>query len=366
MPSETKTVQVTPSSRESLTVRNRIYGVYPGIVEYNLDPLHVGRVKVRVPLIHQTEVSIDTKDLPWAVPILSLGGVHDVGSYNVPPTGATVYVQFMAGDPEQPLYFGGWYKTPTKPRAINFKVNQETGALLPEIERFPVSAGYWFQPIGPEIPSEIAAQPYHDPTVRLLLKSVKGHTFIVEDRDEFEKLDIIDRSGQQLTMHAPVTKDNNDDNSLQRGRREARAGDEIGYEDLQGGGSTLELVGTNGQRVRMFAGEGAEFVEVVSRVPITPDTPQEKRSEIKLTLGAGLGLVDLVGVFQGTETFRLQVHTPTGELRITSAGGVRLDAQSLAVVVESIELRGNVQIGGDLSVGGSVLASGRLLGRSND
>ena len=366
MPNLPSQFTATPSSREETTGRNRIYGTYPGVVEYNLDPLHIGRVKVRVPLFHQTEKSIKTKDLPWALPIHSMGGAYDVGSFNVPPTGTTVFVTFMAGDPEQPLYFGGWFKNPTQPRAINFKVDKEDGNLIPDRDRFPITAGYWFQPIGPEVPSEIGAVPYHDPTVRVLLKSVKGHTFIVEDRDGFESLDVIDRAGQQLTMNAPVTKEKNDVNQAQRIRKEARDGDGVGYDDLQGGGSTLELVGTSGQRLRMSVGKDAEFVEIVSQNARDFDSPPEEKSEVKLTLAAGLGVIDFAGVYKGEETFRLQVETATGQVTVKAQGGVSLSTEFLSILSNLIMLRGNVHVDGDLAVNGDALVSGRVIGRAGE
>lgn len=56
-----------------------------GVVESVIDPLNVGRVKVRVFGIHDKDTTnISTYDLPWAYPILPL--TNSRGTHNLRPS----------------------------------------------------------------------------------------------------------------------------------------------------------------------------------------------------------------------------------------------------------------------------------------
>lgn len=72
--------------------------VYPGTVVRNDDPDRLGRVTVRVPGIIETEST-------WALP--RAGGAAKWGANAPPPVGADVYVQFLAGRVDQPIYEPG-------------------------------------------------------------------------------------------------------------------------------------------------------------------------------------------------------------------------------------------------------------------
>lgn len=79
-------------------------GVYLGVVTDNADPEKLARVRVLIPGLIEPAT-------PWALPI---GGGHSsgakaLGTYDVPPIGAAVAVLFHAGDPDRPLYMGGWH-----------------------------------------------------------------------------------------------------------------------------------------------------------------------------------------------------------------------------------------------------------------
>lgn len=73
---------------------------YIGVVEDNNDPLKHGRCRVRV---HGLYDDIATKDLPWALPKLSIPfGVK--GSFIVPEIGTVVEVNFDDGDIYEPCF----------------------------------------------------------------------------------------------------------------------------------------------------------------------------------------------------------------------------------------------------------------------
>ncbi len=93
-----------------------LFGIYAGTVQDNGDPLKMGRLRCRVPAIYGTVTgneadgsSISDTDLPWALPIgLPAGGTNDSGMVGwLPDVGDHVYVQFLDGEPEKPLWTWG-------------------------------------------------------------------------------------------------------------------------------------------------------------------------------------------------------------------------------------------------------------------
>ena len=82
--------------------RTKFYGKYRGVVSDVDDPDSMGRIKASVP-----EVLGDVES-PWALPCAPYAG-DGMGTYNVPPVGAGVWIEFEAGDPARPLWTGCWW-----------------------------------------------------------------------------------------------------------------------------------------------------------------------------------------------------------------------------------------------------------------
>jgi uncharacterized protein involved in type VI secretion and phage assembly len=81
----------------------RFYGKYRGTVESNADPSHLGRVTIKVPDVLGDTIST------WAVPCVPVAGLH-AGFFLVPPAGSWVWVEFEQGDPDYPIWVGGFWK----------------------------------------------------------------------------------------------------------------------------------------------------------------------------------------------------------------------------------------------------------------
>jgi hypothetical protein len=90
---------------------------YAATVEANNDPENLGRVKARAPTVYGPAVvtppntldaatSVPTESLPWAMPAgLPAGGTAESGAVLwVPNVGDHVYLRFLDGLPEQPLW----------------------------------------------------------------------------------------------------------------------------------------------------------------------------------------------------------------------------------------------------------------------
>ena len=93
----------------------RFYGKYRGTVLNNVDPMQQGRILAVVPDV--------TGPLPssWAMPCLPLAGIN-TGVFTVPPIGAGVWVEFEKGDPDYPVWVGGFWgstaELPVMSRAV--------------------------------------------------------------------------------------------------------------------------------------------------------------------------------------------------------------------------------------------------------
>jgi len=78
------------------------FGKYRGLVESPLDPQGLGRVQVSVP-----DVLGDGR-LAWAMPCAPFAG-PGIGFFAIPPRGAKVWVEFERGDPDYPIWSGGFW-----------------------------------------------------------------------------------------------------------------------------------------------------------------------------------------------------------------------------------------------------------------
>ena len=90
-----------------------LWGTYGGIVEQVADPEQLGRVKVRVPYVYgaapDTTGYIGTNDIPWALPAgMPAGGSSRSGGFShLPEIGDHVFVRFLDGEPEKPIWEWG-------------------------------------------------------------------------------------------------------------------------------------------------------------------------------------------------------------------------------------------------------------------
>jgi len=80
----------------------RFYGKYRGLVVENIDPEQIGRVLVQVPDV--------LGEIPssWAMPCVPAAGIQS-GLFIVPPIGSQVWVEFEQGDPNYPIWTGGFW-----------------------------------------------------------------------------------------------------------------------------------------------------------------------------------------------------------------------------------------------------------------
>jgi uncharacterized protein involved in type VI secretion and phage assembly len=80
----------------------RFYGKYRGVVIDNIDPLQVGRILAQVPHV------LGESPSSWALPCVPAAGIQ-AGCFIVPPIGSQVWIEFERGDPNFPIWTGGFW-----------------------------------------------------------------------------------------------------------------------------------------------------------------------------------------------------------------------------------------------------------------
>ncbi len=82
----------------------KYYGKYRGTVLNNVDPLQMGRIQASVPDVSGFLPS------SWALPCVPIAG-RQMGTFVVPQQGAGVWIEFEHGDPDHPIWVGGYWGT---------------------------------------------------------------------------------------------------------------------------------------------------------------------------------------------------------------------------------------------------------------
>ena len=126
-------------------IEGRFYGKYRAVVVDTSDPENRGRLRLRIPSVLGQDVVSG-----WALPCLPYGGMADQGFFFVPEVDATVWVEFEAGNLDYPIWVGT----------------------------------FWGKPGGAsEVPKPADEQ---SPPTRKIIRTVKGSSIEIEDKDDEE------------------------------------------------------------------------------------------------------------------------------------------------------------------------------------
>jgi len=102
-------------------------GKYRGTVSQNVDPEQRGRLQVVVPDVTGTE------DSSWALPCVPYAG-KGVGLFLIPPTKASVWVEFEYGDRDKPIWSGCFWPdqadVPASPGVAETKILKTEQATI--------------------------------------------------------------------------------------------------------------------------------------------------------------------------------------------------------------------------------------------
>lgn len=87
---------------------NKYYGKYRAIVKDINDPERRGRIRVECPSVLGTYLSA------WCEPCIPYA-TDFAGDFYVPPVNEAIWVEFEEGDPNKPIWNGGWYRPNSSP-----------------------------------------------------------------------------------------------------------------------------------------------------------------------------------------------------------------------------------------------------------
>jgi uncharacterized protein involved in type VI secretion and phage assembly len=160
----------------------KYYGIYRGTVTNNIDPLQIGRILATVPdaagLVPTT----------WAMPAMPFTG-KSMGTFCVPQIGSGVWIQFEAGDPDRPVWTGGWWGQ-----------TAEVPALA--LAGVPANPNIVIQSM---LQNTIVVSDLPGPTGGIMLKSTTGASVIVNDTGIY----IQNGKGASIVMTGPTVTVNN-------------------------------------------------------------------------------------------------------------------------------------------------------------
>ena len=92
----------------------KYYGMYQGIVTTNADPEKRGRLKVKCPSVLGGDA-----ESAWCDPVIPVAYDHG-GDFCIPAMNEAVWVQFIEGDANKPVWFGGWWQKNMTPLGENY------------------------------------------------------------------------------------------------------------------------------------------------------------------------------------------------------------------------------------------------------
>ena len=143
----------------------------------NIDPLQIGRIMATVP-----DVSGLTPTT-WAMPCLPFTG-KEMGAFMLPQIGSGVFLQFEAGDPDRPVWMGGWWGDVA-----------EVPALV--LDGVPGDSNIVIQTT---LQNAVVVSDLPGPTGGIMLKSTTGATIIVNDTGIY----IQNGKGASIVMTGPT------------------------------------------------------------------------------------------------------------------------------------------------------------------
>lgn len=93
---------------------NKYYGIYQGIVTNSKDEQQRGRIKIKCPSV------LSDVESAWCDPVVPVC-YDNGGDFCIPLVDETVWVMFVEGDVNRPVYLGNWWQKDMTPLGTNYK-----------------------------------------------------------------------------------------------------------------------------------------------------------------------------------------------------------------------------------------------------
>ncbi len=160
-----------------MTEQKRFLGKFRGTVINNVDPMNQGRIQAIVP-----DVS-NVAPTSWAMPCVPMAGIQ-TGVLAVPPIGGGVWIEFEQGDPDYPIWVGGFFGSAAEIPALALMAPPAVPSITMQT---PLQNGITIN----DVPG---------PTGGIILKSATGATIIVNDTGIY----IQNGKGASIVMTGPT------------------------------------------------------------------------------------------------------------------------------------------------------------------
>ena len=157
-------------------------GKYRGTVLQNVDPEQRGRIQAVVPDVAGLLPS------SWAMPCVPIAGKQS-GSWVVPQIGAGVWIEFEQGDPDYPIWTGGFWGLAAEVPALALAGNPASPSIV-------LQSGLQNALVISDVPG---------PTGGILLKSTTGAMILVNDIG----ITISNGKGATIVLAGPTVTINN-------------------------------------------------------------------------------------------------------------------------------------------------------------
>ena len=161
---------------------SKYYGKFRGTVIQNVDPEQIGRIQVMVPDVSGLLPS------SWAMPCVPFAGKQS-GVYVVPQVGAGVWVEFEQGDPDYPIWSGGFWGSAAEVPALALVGNPASPSLV-------LQSG---------LQNGITISDMSGPTGGILIKCATGAMILVNDVG----ITISNGKGATVVLAGPTVTVNN-------------------------------------------------------------------------------------------------------------------------------------------------------------
>ena len=99
------------------------FGKYRGTVVQNVDPQQMGRIQALVPSV--TNIIPTT----WAMPCVPFTGKQS-GVFVVPAVGSAVWIEYEQGDPDYPIWTGGFWGSAAEVPAVALAGNPLSPSIV--------------------------------------------------------------------------------------------------------------------------------------------------------------------------------------------------------------------------------------------
>lgn len=161
-------------------VFHRYYSLYRGQVTDNTDPDHRGRITIKVPSLFG-----DKELATLAEPRDFRGAGPNKGDFYPPDIDDWVFVEFEMGDPNYPIYSGGWH--------ADGELSEDE---FPHVDDAPTTKGTM------NAYGHVFKFSEEEGKQKIYLSTPAGHYFILDDTSGEEALYLIHTSGAQFQVDA--------------------------------------------------------------------------------------------------------------------------------------------------------------------